>query len=138
MSGEFHYDSWRVPMNIAMDYSWYYKDVEWKKQYADKFQRTMGGYGVKEFPDQFALDGGAPAMIMGAGGFQKLRHSIGLVATTATASLMTDNEYSQEIVHHLWEMKMEPYEDGYYDVYYDGLVYLFSLLQLSGNYRMDW
>lgn len=135
---EFHYDSWRVPMNIAMDYAWYHKDVEWKREYADKFQKTMASYGVREFPDQFALNGGAPAFVMGAGGYRTLRHSIGLVGTTATASLMTDNEYSQEFVRHLWEMKLEPYADGYYDVYYDGLVYLFSLLQLSGNYRMDW
>jgi len=137
---EFHYDSWRVPMNIAMDYSWTHKDAEWKKEYADKFQSTMASYGIDKFPDQFALDGGAPAYVMGAGGYRTLRHSIGLVATTATASLMTDNEYSQDLVRHLWSMEMRPdmYEDGYYDVYYDGLVYLFALLHLSGNYRMDW
>lgn len=138
---EFHYDSWRVPMNIAMDFNMYHKDAEWQSQYADKFQRTLAGrYGITEFPDQFALDGGAPSFIMGAGGFRKLRHSIGLVATTAAASLMTDNEYSQDIVRHLWDMKLSPdmYDDGYYDVYYDGLVYLFALLHLSGNYRMEW
>ena len=138
MSAEFHYDSWRVPMNIAMDFTWYGKDKEWQKQYADKFQATMASYGIKEFPDQFGLDGKAPNAIMGAGGFQKLRHSIGIVATTAAASLMTDNQYSKDIVRHLWEMKLEPYEDGYYDVYYDGLVYLFALLHLSGEYRSNW
>ncbi len=133
---EFHYDSWRVPMNIAIDYAWYCKDKEWKKEYADKFQSTMAGYGIDKFPDQFALNGGAPSYIMGAGGYRALRHSIGLVATTATASIMTDNEYSQDLIRHLWDMKLEPYEDGYYDVYYDGLVYLFSLLILSGQYQM--
>ena len=135
---QFWYDSWRVPMNITLDYNWSGADKEWQSEYADKFQRTMASYGIEKFPDQFNLDGGAPRTIMGAGGYRTLRHSIGLVATTAAASMMTDNEYSKDLVRHLWSMKLEPYEDGYYDVYYDGLLYIFSLLHLSGNYRMDW
>ncbi len=125
-------------MNITLDYNWSGADKEWQSEYADKFQRTMASYGIEKFPDQFNLDGGAPRTIMGAGGYRTLRHSIGLVATTAAASMMTDNEYSKDLVRHLWSMKLEPYEDGYYDVYYDGLLYIFSLLHLSGNYRMDW
>lgn len=136
---EFHYDSWRVPMNITMDYCWYGKDKEWQSAYADKFQATMASYGIESFPDQFGMDGKEPQFIMGAGGYKTLRHSIGLVGTTASASLMTDNQYSKDIVRHFMDMKLEPYEDGYYDVYYDGLVSLFALLHLSGNYRMnDW
>ena len=137
---EFHYDSWRVPMNIAMDFNLYHKDAEWQTEYANKFQSTLASYGIKEFPDQFALDGKAPRFIMGAGGKRALRHSIGIVGTTAAASLMTDNEFSQDIVRHFWEMEMRPdmYDDGYYDVYYDGLVNLFALLHLSGNYRVSW
>ena len=132
---EFHYDSWRVPMNIAMDFCWYNKDAEWQKEYADKFQATMAKGGITTFPDQFALNGGKPAFVMGAGGYRTLRHSIGLVGTTAAASLMTDNQYSKDFVRHLWDMKLEPYEDGYYDVYYDGLLYIFALLHLSGQYQ---
>lgn len=131
---EFHYDSWRVPMNITMDYNWYGKDAEWQKEYGEKIQATMASYGIREFPDQFSWEGGEPAFVMGAGGYRTLRHSIGLVATIASVSMMTGNE---EFVRHLWEMKLEPYEDGYYDVYYDGLLYIFSLLHLSGNYRCD-
>lgn len=137
MISEFHYDSWRVPMNIACDYCWYGKDKEWQSGYAERFQNTMASYGIEEFPDQFALDGGKPQHIWGAGGYTGLRHSIGLVGTTAVASLMTDNPNAEAFVRHLWDSKLEPYEDGYYDVYYDGLVYMFSLLHLSGNYRKD-
>lgn len=32
--------------------------------------------------------------------------------------------------------KLEPYEDGYFDPYYDGLLYLFSLMHLSGKYQI--
>lgn len=137
MISEFHYDSWRVPMNIACDYCWYGKDKEWQESYAERFQSTLLKYGIEEFPDQFALDGGAPERIWGAGGYTGLRHSIGLVGTAAVASLMTDNADAEKFVRHLWDSKLEPYPDGYYDVYYDGLLYMFSLLHLSGNYRKD-
>jgi oligosaccharide reducing-end xylanase len=36
----------------------------------------------------------------------------------------------------LWNAKLEPYEDGYFDPYYDGLLYLFSIMHLSGNYQI--
>ena len=137
---EFHYDSWRVPMNIAMDFTWYHKDAEWQSEYASRIVKTVvGNYGLYEFPDQFALDGGTPNIIMGGGSWKaNLRHSIGFVGTMATTSLMIDGQYSQELVRHMFEMVLEPYSDGYYDVYYDGFLYLFALLHLSGNYRMSW
>ena len=34
------------------------------------------------------------------------------------------------------DAKLEPYSDGYFDPYYDGLLYLFSMMHLSGNYRI--
>ncbi len=36
----------------------------------------------------------------------------------------------------LWNAKLAPYSDGYFDPYYDGLLYLFALMHLSGNYRI--
>ena len=137
----FHYDSWRVPMNIAMDFTWYHKDAEWQSDYASRMQEAIvGRYGVKEFPDQFELNGDEAKRPMGGGRWKpNLRHSIGFVGTMATTSLMTDGPYSQDLVRHMfYDQVLQPYEDGYYDVYYDGLIYLFSLLHMSGNYRMNW
>jgi oligosaccharide reducing-end xylanase len=71
-----------------------------------------------------------------AGGFRKLRHSIGFVATAAAASVMCTHDKSKEFVDHLWNMKHEPFEDGYFDAYYDGLLRLFAFMHLSGNYRI--
>lgn len=137
----FHYDSWRVPMNIAMDFTWYHKDAEWQSDYANRIVNTIiGKYGLYDFPDQFALDGGKPSSIMQAGNTfpATLRHSIGFVGALASTSLMIDGEYSQDLVRHMFDMVLEPYPDGFYDVYYDGFLYLFALLHLSGNYRMSW
>lgn len=134
--GAFRYDSWRVPMNIAMDYSWYAKDKEWQQDYGKRIQNFLYCRGIDTFEDQFNLDGTLPEWILPAGGFQKLRHSLGLVSTSAAASLMGTQAKSWAFVDAVWNAKLEPYEDGYFDPYYDGLLYLFSLMHLSGNYRI--
>jgi len=129
----FRYDSWRVPMNIAMDYNWFRKDSAWQMEYAKHLQGFLKSRGIKTFEDQFNPDGTLPDSILQAGGFKKLRHSLGLVATAAAASLITKD---MDFVHELWNAKLEPYPDGYFDPYYDGLLYLFSLMHLSGKYHV--
>jgi oligosaccharide reducing-end xylanase len=138
MKPAFRYDSWRVPMNIAMDYSWYNKDAEWQQDYGRRFQNFLFCQGIDTFKDQFMLDGSLPVQeeILGAGGYQKLRHSLGLVATSAAASIMGTQAKSWQFVDALWNAKLEPYSDGYFDPYFDGLLYLFSVMHLSGNYRI--
>lgn len=132
----FRYDSWRVPMNIAMDYNWFGKDKAWQEDYAKRLQTFLKSKGIDSFDDQFNTDGSKPEFILGAGGFKKLRHSIGFVATSATTTFMNNQNKSYEFVHALWNAKLQPYEDGYFDPYYDGLMYLFSLLHLSGKYQV--
>jgi oligosaccharide reducing-end xylanase len=131
----FRYDSWRVPMNIAMDYVWFGKDKAWQEQYAQRFQGFLRSKGINTFEDQFNVDGSRPDFILQAGNVKKLRHSLGLVATAASASLIRRNTNELDFVHALWKAKLEPYEDGYFDPYYDGILYLFSLMHLSGKYQ---
>ena len=92
--------------------------------------------GINTFEDQYNLDGSLPDFILQAGGYKKLRHSLGLVATAASASIMGTQENSWKFVDALWNAKLEPYSDGYFDPYYDGLLYLFSIMHLSGNYQI--
>ncbi|TGD79494.1 glycosyl hydrolase family 8 [Hymenobacter wooponensis] len=131
----FRYDSWRVPMNIAMDYVWFGKDKAWQEQYAQRFQGFLRSKGINTFEDQFNVDGSRPDFILQAGDVKKLRHSLGLVATSAAASLASQDKQKLDFVHAVWNAKLAPYEDGYFDPYYDGLLYLFSLMHLSGNYQ---
>ncbi len=133
---EFHFDSWRVPMNIAMDYSWFAKDKEWQQDYCRRIQNFLFYQGIDSFVDQYSIDGKLPGYVYPAGGYQKLRHSLGFVATSAAASLMGTQAKSWKFVDAVWNAKLEPYSDGYFDPYYDGLLYLFSLMHLSGNYRI--
>lgn len=132
----FRYDSWRVPMNIAMDYAWFTKDKNWQEDYAKRFQGFLRSRGITTFEDQFNPNGSLPEFILQAGGFKKLRHSIGLIGTASTTALIGNDKTSYDFIHELWNAKLAPYEDSYFDPYYDGLMYLFSIMHLSGNYQI--
>ncbi len=132
----FRFDSWRVPMNIALDYSWMNADTKWQQEYADKIQKFLYFKGLTTFSDQYNVDGTDVNEILPAGEHKALRHSLGLVATSAAVSIAARNEISREFVDQLWNAKHEPYDDGYFDAYYDGLLRLFSFMHLSGRYRI--
>ena len=138
-SGNFRYDSWRVPMNIAMDYSLACVDKEWQKDYGTRIQNFFYGQGIDAYVDQYRVDGNLPSEdeILAAGSWTKvLRHSVGLVSTLAAASLLTGHEINREFVDALWNSQNVPYEDGYFDAYYDGLLRLFAFMHLSGKYQI--
>src|SRR5690625_1979915 len=132
----FRYDSWRVPMNIAMDHAWFAKDQEWQQDYARRIQNFLFCRGIDTYEDQFNIDGTLPEWILQAGGFRTLRHSLGLVSAAGALSILGTQAKSWQFVDAVWNAKLEPYEDGYFDPYYDGLLYLFSLMHLSGNYQI--
>lgn len=132
----FRFDSWRVPMNIALDYSWACADRKWQQEYGNKIQYFFYSQGIDSFVDQYNVDGTTVTELLDAGGYKKLRHSLGLVATTAAVSLVCTHDKSREFVDRLWNAKHVPYDDGYFDAYYDGLLRLFAFMHLSGNYRI--
>lgn len=135
----FRYDSWRVPMNIALDYEWSGVDDAWQQQYGELIQNFFYSKGINDFVDQYRIDGTLPEgeEILRAGDYPpKLRHSIGLVATTAAASVMCNHDKRSLFVKALWNAKHEPDEDGYFDAYYDGLLRLFAFMHLSGQYQI--
>lgn len=132
----FRFDSWRVPMNIALDYSWACADRKWQQEYGNKIQNFFYSQGIDSFVDQYNVDGTTVTELLDARGYKKLRHSLGLVATTAAVSLVCTHDKSREFVDRLWNAKHVPYDDGYFDAYYDGLLRLFAFMHLSGNYRI--
>jgi oligosaccharide reducing-end xylanase len=133
----FRYDSWRVPMNIALDYSWACKDKKWQQQYANTFQNFLYSQGIDTFVDQYNVDGTTVTDTLRAGNAPKaLRHSIGLIGTSAAASLVSTHVKGREFVHKFWNARHEPDAEGFFDAYYDGLLRLFAFMHLSGNYRV--
>ena len=123
-------------MNIALDYSWSCADGEWQRDYANRLQNFLYSRGIDDFKDQYNVDGSDVERVLDAGGYRTLRHSLGLVATSAAASLVSTDMIGREFVTRFWDARHEPYEDGYFDAYYDGLLRLFAFMHLSGNYRV--
>lgn len=133
----FRYDSWRVPMNIALDYSWACSDRLWQQDYGHTIQNFFFSKGIDTYLDQYNTDGTLPQQILPAGSHQpKLRHSIGLMATLAASSIMCSHPKSYDFIDRLWNAKHKPDADGYFDAYYDGLLRLFAFMHLSGHYRV--
>ncbi len=119
---EFGYDSWRTPSNWSIDSSWWRKDPRQTKL-SDRIQSFLIRQGLRTFPDRYTLSGRPLST----------RHSPGMVATTAVGSLAaTPGKNAHAFVEELWAMPI-PVGD---QRYFDGLLYLMSLLHVSGNFRI--
>ncbi len=116
---DFRFDAWRVAMNIAVDYEWFGNDgwaVEECNRLLDFFE-SQGRYG-----NQYTLEGKRLAE----------DHSTGLVAMNAVATLASTNDNRKAFVKELWDAQVPT---GLYR-YYDGMLYMLGLLQVSGNFRI--
>lgn len=118
----FGYGSWRTVSNWSVDYSWWGKDPS-ERTLSDRVQSFLFGQGIHRFPDRYTLDGKPLSM----------RHSPGMVAAAAVGSLAaTPGETSRAFLQELWDMPVPSGEQRYYD----GMLYLMSLMHLSGEFRI--
>jgi oligosaccharide reducing-end xylanase len=118
----FSYDSWRSVSNWAVDYSWWKKDPR-ETVLSDRIQKFLLSEGISKFADRYTLDGK----------LLSTRHSVGMVATTAVGSFAaTQGETSKAFVDELWNTPVPSGEQRYYD----GMLYLMSMLHCSGNFRI--
>jgi oligosaccharide reducing-end xylanase len=122
MSANFSYDSWRTASNWSVDYSWWQKEPQ-ERVLSDRIQKFLYGQGIEKFSDRYTLDGKPLSE----------RHSTGMVATTATASLAaTKGDVSKAFVETLWNTPVPSGEQRYYD----GMLYMMNLLHCSGNFKI--
>lgn len=121
--GEFFYsDSWRNSMNVAMDYVWF-EPGEWHLEQSNRLLNFFYELGIGRYNSKFKIDG-EPA--------SPQHRATGLIAMNAVAALASTNENRWEFIEEFWNT---PLPVGQWR-YYDGLLYLFALLQLSGNFRI--
>lgn len=118
----FQYDAWRVAMNIAVDYQWFRKD-DWAVEQSNRLLNFFYSEGINDYVGVYTLDG--KTRLSGD-------HNPGLVAMNAVAALAADNKIRKDFVEALWKLDIP----SGYGRYYDGLLYMFGLLQVSGNYRI--
>jgi oligosaccharide reducing-end xylanase len=122
-SAAFREDAWRVAMNWAADWSWWAKDPR-QRELSDRLQAFFEGQGLESYGDNWRLDGTR----------LRDRHSPGLVATNGVASLAaSDRQRARKFVDALWKLEVP---DGHLFRYYDGLLYMMSLLHASGRFRV--
>lgn len=116
---DFRFDAWRVAMNVGLDYSWFAADP-WEVMQSNRLLNFFSSEGY--YGNQYTLDG------------KKLGddHSPGLVAMNAVACLASTNPRRTEFLEELWSV---PVPHGLYR-YYDGLLYMLGMLQVSGNFRI--
>jgi oligosaccharide reducing-end xylanase len=118
---DFRYDAWRTLCNPALDWSWWRIDP-WQVEQSNRVLRFLASHGAK-IPDRFKIDG-TPV--------SENYNTEGLMAMAATAALAADREIGQPWVQRLWDMPMPTGRARYYD----GLLTMLALLQVSGNYRV--
>ena len=118
----FGYDSWRTVSNWSVDYSWWHKDPR-EQVLSDRVQKFLFDQGIHSFPDRYTLAGQPLSM----------RHSPGMVATVAVGGLAaTRGATSKAFLQELWDMPVPSGEQRYFD----GMLYLMSMMHLSGEFRV--
>lgn len=120
-STNFSYDAFRTAGNWAVDWSWWGKDPR-QRELSDRLQAFFESKGTN-YGCVFTLDG------------QQLedRHAEGLIAVNAVASLAaTDSARAKRFVEELWNT---PTPSGL-ERYYEGLLYMMSLLHCSGEFKI--
>jgi oligosaccharide reducing-end xylanase len=118
----FGYDSWRSVSNWSVDYSWWRKDPN-ETVLSDRIQKFLDRQGVSTFSDRYELDGKTLSV----------RHSTGMLATSAVGSLAaTSGPTSKAFIEELWNTPVPAGEQRYYD----GMLYLMSMMHCGGMFRI--
>lgn len=128
-SGVFGYDAWRVASNWSVDWCWWRQAPE-EQQLSDRIQRFFESAGIDMYGPVYTLDGkplGATA------GLTHEDHPAGLVGTNAVAGLAaTDRARARRFTEALWNTPIPSGQNRYYD----GLLYLMSLMHAGGQFRI--
>ena len=120
-NGNFRYDAFRVGANVGVDYVWFHPD-DWHVEQSNRLLDFFASQGIDEYKAEYLLTGEP----------QVSHRSSGLIATNAVAALAADPAKGEPFVQALWD---EDVPTGQYR-YYDGLLMMLGLLQVSGNFRM--
>jgi endo-1,4-beta-D-glucanase Y len=125
--GQFRFDAWRVPMNMAIDYAWTGPDPRLQAQ-VGKYHAFFGGrLGANNIPNAlFQLNGTVAADDTGP--------STALAATLAAGALASAAQNRADFVENLWNT---PQQSGTYR-YYQEAVYTLGLLATAGWFGYEW
>jgi oligosaccharide reducing-end xylanase len=128
-SGEFGYDAWRTASNWSVDWSWWQKAPA-ERELSDRIEKFFESQGIEKYGPVYSLDG----KDLGATpGLTHEDHPAGLAGTNAVAGLAsTDPKRARTFTEALWNAPIPSGQNRYYD----GMLYLMSLMHLSGEFRI--
>jgi len=128
-SGEFAYDAWRTASNWSVDWSWWHKAPA-EQELSDHIQKFFASQGVDECAPLYTLDGKEVDPVPGQVHHQ---HRAGLLGVNTVAGLAaTDQARARLFTDALWNIPIPTGEGRYYD----GMLYLMSLMHVSGEFRI--
>jgi oligosaccharide reducing-end xylanase len=128
-SGIFGYDAWRTASNWSVDWSWWKKAPQ-EQELSNTIQSFFAKQGMADYGPLYTLDGEPVAATKGV---TPETHATGLIATNAVASLAATNQpFARKFVEALWKADIPSGNNRYYD----GMLYLMSLLHVSGEFRI--
>ena len=159
-SGElvpFGYDSWRTVSNWSVDYAWFAKSPA-EPALSERYQKFLTRQGIHTFADRYTIRGEplstrhSPGMVstaavgglaLGAsgggqtgggdtGGGETGGGRPGGLALGGGGVGAETSPYVAAFVNELWELPIPTGEQRYYD----GMLYLMSLLHCSGKFRI--
>ncbi len=118
----FSYDSWRTVSNWSVDFGWWHKDAR-ETVLSDRVQGFLISQGITQFADRYTLEGKPLST----------RHSVGMMAAATVGGLAaTPGTQEKAFVEELWRTPI-PVGD---QRYFDGMLYLMSMLHCSGQFQI--
>lgn len=128
-ANNFAYDAWRTQSNWSVDWSWWRKAPE-EQALSDRVQAFFAAQGLESYGPVYTLDGKPLGTIPGR---TKEGHPEGLVGTNAVAGLAaTDRARARLFTEALWNTPIPSGQSRYYD----GMLYLMSLMHAGGEFRI--
>ena len=119
----FYSDAYRTIANIALDATWFNK-TDWHIKTAENIQNFFYNEQNGDTDGVFLIDGTKLE--------KKALHPIGLLASLAEASLITNTKASKFFVDKFWNTPLRTDNRRYYD----NFLYIFAFMALSGNYNI--
>ena len=120
-SRRFQYDAIRCPMNVGMDFYLFGAD---RKAQSEAMQRYLSFFKKDNFTyGQFELNGSDPTG----------NYTEGMAGANAVGAIaLTDEALKREYIERLWQVQAPTGQWRYYT----GMVYMLSMLHVSGNFRI--
>ena len=120
-SRRFQYDAIRCPMNVGMDYYLFGADRELQ---SETMQRLLTFFRDEGFEHgQFEVDGSNPTG----------NYTIGMTGANAVGAIaLHDEKLKRQYLQMLWDARPPKGQWRYYE----GMVYMLSMLHVSGNFRI--